>query len=159
AEVTRQTHPTLVVNDFAWLRVEPTIMVNARWLPPVASGPELDLTARVGLIGEQVAYAVLPTHQLTYCSPNTIDDCLESWKQTLPHVPAAGTLIGRPWDLVEHHGDTLRRETLRHREQFGRMHRPCGMSIIGPSELLMVDPTATIEPEVVADTSRGPVMI
>lgn len=159
AEVTRQTHPTLVVNDFTWLRVEPTIMVNARWLPPIANGPELDLTPRVGLVGEQVAYAVLPTPQLTYCSPNTIDDCLESWKQTLPQVPAGGTLIAYPWDLVEHHGDTLRQEALRHREQFGRTHRPNGLTIIGPSELLMVDPTATIEPDVVADTSRGPVMI
>ena len=159
AEVTRQTHPTLVVNDFTWLRVEPTIMVNARWLPPIANGPELDLTPRVGLVGEQVAYAVLPAQQLTYCSPNTIDDCLENWKQTLPQAPAGGTLIAYPWDLIVHHGETLRQEALRHREQFGRTHRPCGLNIVGPSELLLVDPTATIEPDVVADTTRGPVMI
>src|SRR5262249_41034129 len=147
ADITRQTHPTLTINDFAWLRAAPTVVVNARWLAPArhqesgVNSQEPDWTPRVGMVADQLAYAVLPTNQLTYCSPNTIDDCVESWKQTLTQVPAGGTIISHPWDLVEHHGDTLRHETLRHREHTGRTHRPMHLSVVGPSDLLMVDPT------------------
>jgi UDP-N-acetylglucosamine diphosphorylase/glucosamine-1-phosphate N-acetyltransferase len=111
------------------------------------------------MIGEQVAYAVLPKCQLTYCSPNTIDDCVETWKQTLPRVPGGGAMMEYPWHLIEHHGETLRQEALRHREQFGRCHRPSHLHVVGPSDRLMVDPTARIDPHVVADTTNGPVII
>src|SRR5262245_18544657 len=36
AGVCREAHPGLWVNDPDWLRAEPTVLVNARWLPPPA---------------------------------------------------------------------------------------------------------------------------
>ena len=34
--------PHIVINDLAWLRAEPTILVNGRWLPPPKREPTLD---------------------------------------------------------------------------------------------------------------------
>ncbi|HEY1860865.1 MAG TPA: putative sugar nucleotidyl transferase, partial [Gemmataceae bacterium] len=34
AEQQRLRHPDLPVNDLAWLRAAPTVLVNGRWLPP-----------------------------------------------------------------------------------------------------------------------------
>src|SRR5690349_5499512 len=49
----------LPINDPAWLAAGPVILVNARWLPPPEPAPE-PTTAHVGLIGDEVAYAVVP---------------------------------------------------------------------------------------------------
>ena len=43
ADLCRLTHPNLPVNDAAWLRRGPTVLVNARWLPPAE---QLALTGR-----------------------------------------------------------------------------------------------------------------
>src|SRR5262245_20309207 len=100
AKLFRLHHPETPVNDLAWLRAGPTVLVNGRWLPPArhatsATGP------CVAMVGETVAYAVVGPELLTYCSEDTLDDCLSSWKEALPYRPAGGLMISYPWDLVE----------------------------------------------------------
>src|SRR4051794_38311935 len=41
ADLVRLHLPGSPVNDLAWLRSEPTVLVNARWLPPAGSVVEL----------------------------------------------------------------------------------------------------------------------
>jgi UDP-N-acetylglucosamine diphosphorylase/glucosamine-1-phosphate N-acetyltransferase len=157
ADLVRLNHAGAPVNDLAWLRAEATVLVNARWLP--AAGGVVDLAGPgVALVGEEVAYAVLGPSQLTYCSLNTLGDCQETWKQTLPHRPADGRLVHFPWDLVDHNGEQLALDFA----QLGRPDgqcRPSHFALVGPGDLLLIDPSAEIDPHVVADTRRGPVVI
>lgn len=157
ADLVRLQHPSAPVNDLTWLRSEPTVLVNGRWLPP--PGSALDLAGpSVAVVGDEVAYAVLGPDKLTYCSLNTLTDCLETWKQTLPHRPAGGRLIGYAWELVDHNAEQLCRDF----EQLGgagERSRPAFFGLVGPADRLFIDPGAEIDPLVVADTRHGPVVI
>src|SRR5262249_42181747 len=89
ADLHRLHHPAIPVNDAAWLRAGPTVLVNGRWLPPPGPAPEVPGPC-VGTVGDEMAYAVVGPDQLRYCSPSTLSDCLETWKNTLPRHPAGG---------------------------------------------------------------------
>jgi UDP-N-acetylglucosamine diphosphorylase/glucosamine-1-phosphate N-acetyltransferase len=158
AGVCRGAHPELHVNDGEWLRAEPTVLVNARWLP---FGPWSVSIAEpaIGMIGDEVAYAVLAPAQLTYCSPQTIDDCLEVWRETLPHHDAGGRMIHFPWDLVECQAAACEQDFEFLVDSQARSYRPANLTILGPSDRVLVDDTANVEPHVVADTTKGPVII
>jgi UDP-N-acetylglucosamine diphosphorylase/glucosamine-1-phosphate N-acetyltransferase len=163
-------HPTLKVNDLAWLRSEPAILVNGRWLPPKhfalsIGGPCL------GMAGDEMAYAVVGAELLEYCSPQTLADCLDTWKRTLPQHAAGGRFITYPWDLVNNNAEQL---YLDWEKQVGPVCRtgpgsdadcnqvPLGkrdLHVVGPAEKLLVDPSAHIDPLVVANTTQGPVVI
>lgn len=146
------------VNDGAWLRSAPTVLVNGRWLPPAGATPHLGGPC-VGLVGDEVAYAVLGPDRLTYCSPQTIDDCVEICKNTLPNRPAGGQMVHHLWELVDWNGEQIATE-------FQHLHanQPAPLptqtlSLVGPRERLLIDPTARVDPMVVLDTTGGPVMI
>jgi UDP-N-acetylglucosamine diphosphorylase/glucosamine-1-phosphate N-acetyltransferase len=155
-EVQRQQRPGTPVNDMAWLRSELTVMVNSRWLPPPGI-IEADRPC-VALVGDQVAYAVVSPEMLTYCSPNTIDDCIDVWKRTLLRRGAGGIIFHYLWEIVDRNGEQII-------EDFEQLRRlPCastgpGVAIVGPREQLLIDPTAKIDPLVVVDTTGGPVVI
>ncbi len=156
ADLYRQQHPRLRVNDTTWLRAAPTVMVNGRWLPPDDAVPELAGPC-VALAGGEVAYAVLGADRLTYCSPHTVDDCLETWKNTLAPRSAGGRVIKHLWELVDRNGDQI---ALDCRHQFPANRRQdCPASVVGPEDGLRVDPTAHLDPMVVADTRDGPVVV
>ncbi len=154
--VQREQRPETPVNDTIWLRAEVTVLVNARWLPPAGSIE----TGRpcVGMVGDEVAYAVVGTDLLTYVSPSTIDDCLDVWKRTLVKREAGGTLFRHLWELVDHNAAQITAD-------FEAQQRcPCagtgpGVAIVGPRERLLIDPTAKVDPMVVVDTTNGPVVI
>src|SRR5262249_38083812 len=59
AGLCRLTYPGLAVNEPARLTRGGAVLVNARWLPPAGLVPD-GSTPRVALVGNQVAYAVLP---------------------------------------------------------------------------------------------------
>jgi UDP-N-acetylglucosamine diphosphorylase/glucosamine-1-phosphate N-acetyltransferase len=154
ADLFRLEHPGTPVNDLDWLHAEPAVLVNGRWLPP-AEGVAALTGPCVAMAGDEVAYAVVGADRLEYCSPNTLEDCLETWKNTLPHHPAGGQLISHLWDLVEHNSEQLCLD--------GKAARPAAapphVAVVGPAERLAVDPTARLEPMVLADTTGGPVVI
>ncbi len=75
AEVVRRTHPEMAVNDEDWLRAGPLVLVNARWLPHGAIAEPHDPC--VGLIGDEVAYAVLTPEQLCDCRWDDLD---KAWR-------------------------------------------------------------------------------
>ncbi|HZT82554.1 MAG TPA: hypothetical protein VFA26_20160, partial [Gemmataceae bacterium] len=82
--------------------------------------------------------------------------CLETWKQTLPHHPAGGRLVRYLWELVGHNAEQLR---LDYQACPGPRGARPALAVVGPAELLLIDPTAQIDPMVVADTTHGPVVI
>jgi UDP-N-acetylglucosamine diphosphorylase/glucosamine-1-phosphate N-acetyltransferase len=156
ADVLRLQYPTKAINDLAWLHSAPTLLVNARWLPrPV---PALDLSRPfVALLGDEVAFALLPAELLEYCSPNTIDDCLETWKATLPHQPASGRLLRYLWELVALNGAEIEYDW--EQREARQATPPVLPTLVGPQDRLYIDATAQLEPLIVADTTRGPVVI
>jgi UDP-N-acetylglucosamine diphosphorylase/glucosamine-1-phosphate N-acetyltransferase len=155
AECLHLRQPAIPVNDLAWLRASPTVVVNGRWLPPAGPAPEREALG-VALVGDEVAYAVLGPEQLTYCSLNTLDDCLETWKSTLPHHQAGGRLIQYLWQLVEHNAEQVCLDC-----EANPLPPPhaAAPAVVGPPERLRIDPTAHLDPMVVADTRGGPVVI
>ena len=157
-ETARQDYPFLAINEPDWLQSDTTVLANGRWLPPVEPA-SLNLVPHVGLVGDKLAYAVLPPHLLTYCSPNTLDDCLETWLQTLSSVQAGGVIVDHAWQLLHYLGDEMEKDLAWRTLPVERGFHPAHLTLVGPSEELYVHETAEIEPWVVADTSRGPVVV
>jgi UDP-N-acetylglucosamine diphosphorylase/glucosamine-1-phosphate N-acetyltransferase len=142
----------------------PQVLVNGRWLAPESVALDPDEPC-VGMVGDQVAFVVLPAGaagvSATGGASLTVQNIswhLSDWKARLPIRQAGGTMIDHPWDLVEHNAQALEQD-----ERFWRTRREAievvGPSRIGPPERLLVDPSARIEPLVMIDTTKGPVMV
>ncbi len=151
----RQQSPCLVVNDLPH-DTGLTTLVNGRWLPPPGqtedcSGPGLRM------VGEEVAYAVVGRDHLEGCTPDNLDEFLERWQETLPRHEAGGLLFRHLWEMVRQNGE----QVLRDWEGSGATPAAAAASpaLVGPPEGLVLDPTARLDPLVVADTTGGPVVI
>src|SRR5207302_10327077 len=145
----------VAVNDHAWQRAGPVVLVNGRWLPPAPPGLPADLDAPcVGLVDDEVAYAVLGPDQAAEVGPGNIDECLARWRRCLPGRPAGGRLLRYLWEVVEHNGDEISLDSwLADPERPRREDVP--VALVGPASGLVVDPTARLDPLVGADTSAG----
>ncbi|MFL5338766.1 MAG: putative sugar nucleotidyl transferase [Gemmataceae bacterium] len=161
AELLAERRPDVPVNDPAWLRLGPVVLVNGRWLPPgdnagaaiAGAGPCL------GMVGSDVAFAVLTPEYLAGLSAATLDSFLDDWKQTLPRREAGGTMIAGPWDLVDHNGQQLA-EDFRGRSHDSRSScRPLDLALVGPAGNLALHSTVRLDPLVVIDTTNGPVIV
>ncbi len=166
-EVLRERYPSCPVNDPGWLRSAPTVLVNARWLPPMPAGPRRAPASRRRFVGGssfgtcrgETAFAALDSGYLQTLAPETIEDCLADFRQSLPSHDAGGTLVEYAWDLIEANPDQMERDFTALCSTGDRGHHPTSLVIIGPADRLFVHPSARIDPMVVADTSRGPVWI
>jgi UDP-N-acetylglucosamine diphosphorylase / glucose-1-phosphate thymidylyltransferase / UDP-N-acetylgalactosamine diphosphorylase / glucosamine-1-phosphate N-acetyltransferase / galactosamine-1-phosphate N-acetyltransferase len=154
AELVRQRHPHMAVNDADWLRGGSVGFVNARWLPPseVVIGDE----PCVGLVGEEVAYAVLGADQVCAGTWDELEEDLNAWKSALPRRTAGGYLVRHLWELVHLNGEQIARDFASHGLA---LPHPAGLALVGPPERFCIDPRAKVEPMVFADTTGGPVII
>jgi UDP-N-acetylglucosamine diphosphorylase/glucosamine-1-phosphate N-acetyltransferase len=156
ADLVRQQNPALKVNDESWLQTGPVVLVNARWLPGAA--PTLSGSPEVGLVGDQVAYVVLPASEVRDLTPHHLAWRVAEWTQQLPCREAGGRLIHYPWDLIERNGGALEQDYESWRGQRDWASTD-GINLVGPRERLLVDPSARIEPLALIDTTRGPVIL
>jgi UDP-N-acetylglucosamine diphosphorylase/glucosamine-1-phosphate N-acetyltransferase len=175
ADLVRASDPAAPVNDPAWLRSAPAVLVNARWVPPARPlrGPRPRLAGSpaptfrelfadgpfLGTCDGDIAFAVLDTRRLQPVSPATLDDCLDDWSHTLPAREVGGHLIRHPWDLVDLNPDQLVRDFEAAGDPTGAGYHPTGFALVGPADRLLIHPSARIDPMVVADTTGGPVVI
>jgi UDP-N-acetylglucosamine diphosphorylase/glucosamine-1-phosphate N-acetyltransferase len=157
ADLCRRQNPSTPVNDLQWLHSASTVLVNGRWLPPDGLTPDLSGPC-VGLCGDEVAYAVLGPEQLADCSPDSLDDGLATWAAALPRRDAGGRLFRYLWELVQHNGERIERDwrALTVSRPVASVARP---AVVGPTERVWVDPSARVDPFVVADTTGGPVVV
>jgi UDP-N-acetylglucosamine diphosphorylase/glucosamine-1-phosphate N-acetyltransferase len=158
AELCRTTHPGLAVNEFARLQDTSVLLVNARWLPLGVAKPTFTNSV-VGLHGDSVAYVFLQPPEVPAGLPDDLDANLVDWKRTLPAREAGGSLIDYPWDLIEANRPALAQDFAVWKKSRENKYIPEGVSVFGPWESLLIAPDATIEPMVVADTRKGPVLI
>jgi UDP-N-acetylglucosamine diphosphorylase/glucosamine-1-phosphate N-acetyltransferase len=162
ADTYRLASDALPVNDLSWLRAGSTILVNGRWLPPAVPLPMAELSVPcVGVIQGEVVYAVLEPEHLVDCDASTLDDCLARWSATLPTRAAGGRLIRYLWQLIEHNGEQIRADWQTSTPGFehGPGSERAGLVVVGPRDQLLIHPSARLDPMIVADTTRGPIVI
>ncbi|MCI0681933.1 MAG: hypothetical protein L0Y71_07500 [Gemmataceae bacterium] len=163
APLYRRQHPDVPVNEYGWLLQAPVALVNGRWLPP-AQTPPLPATPCVGLAGDQVALAVLADEQLASFQFVDVSGELKRWLHTLPAVAVGGQLIDYPWQLVEQNGTQIGHDFADWETAGPSLPTPAltpapTPAIVGPPAAFWAAATARIEPMVVADTTKGPVII
>jgi UDP-N-acetylglucosamine diphosphorylase/glucosamine-1-phosphate N-acetyltransferase len=163
ADLYRLTSSVVPVNDLAWLRAGPTILVNGRWLPSPTPLRMAEWSRPcLGLIDDEVAFAVVEPEHLADCSANTLDDCLATWRATLPARQAGGRLFRHLWEMVQHNGEQIRMDWQSAGPPFELdpdSAAPAGLAVVGPRERLVIHSAAHVDPMVVADTTRGPIVI
>jgi UDP-N-acetylglucosamine diphosphorylase/glucosamine-1-phosphate N-acetyltransferase len=137
----------------AFWTAQPTVFVNARWLPPGEAVDGLEESC-VGLVGGEVAYAFF---QETPRGPfGEVADHLCSWRQELPQRAAGGALVKYPWELVDHNPQQIIQDF----EQSGPPAPPPDhVGVVGPRNLLAIDPTAKLDPFILLDTTSGPITV
>lgn len=157
-ETCRQQHPEARVNDEAWLREAPTLLVNGRWLfDPHSLLRFADGDAAI-LDGAVVALTLDPD-EAALISPDAPDEALARIASTRRKVPAGGRLINHPWDLIDANARQLA-DDFRRRARTSPPRELSGqIAVQGPAEDVYVDPSAAIDPFVVMDARHGPIWI
>jgi UDP-N-acetylglucosamine diphosphorylase/glucosamine-1-phosphate N-acetyltransferase len=154
ADVCRVEHPHRPINDLAWLRSQPVLLINGRWLP---SGPiEIDEPC-VGMIDDQVAFAWVPPEAWHGAEESDVESLLHHLPMRLPNAVASGQMIDRPWDLVEANARELECDFCVVRSSPRRSLQD--VTVLGSADYVWIDPTAAIEPMVLIDARNGPVVI
>jgi UDP-N-acetylglucosamine diphosphorylase/glucosamine-1-phosphate N-acetyltransferase len=153
-ELCRRDHRELAVNESAALDQRALTFVNARWLPPA---DRFDAGApHVGLVGDEVAYVHLPPKQAGL-DATRLEAHLDEWKRALPRRPVTGCVMTYAWDLVEHNGTALREDALLWRRRKAAPQSTA--TVVGSRDDFLCDPSAQVEPHVLVDTTRGPVLV
>ena len=52
----------------------------------------------------ELAFAAVTPELLSAVAPGTLDDCVEDWFSILPREEVGGSIIRRPWELVDRNG-------------------------------------------------------
>jgi UDP-N-acetylglucosamine diphosphorylase/glucosamine-1-phosphate N-acetyltransferase len=175
ADLIRSREPAAPINDAPWLRSAPTVLVNARWLPPprpwltlfpqsrhhlmTRSGNPFADAPYISTAHGAVAFVMLDTPQLEAVSSTTLDNCLNDWAHSLPSREVGGTVLSRPWELIDHNGNEIAHDFEASCDPTDVGFHPTGFAVVGHADRLLIDSSAQVDPMVVADTTHGPVVI
>jgi UDP-N-acetylglucosamine diphosphorylase/glucosamine-1-phosphate N-acetyltransferase len=159
ADLVRAAHPHAPVNDPLWLRSGPTVLVNARWIPPAQPAEKFADGPFLALCDGELAFAAVGPDMLAGVVPATLDECLEDWLSTLPRHEVGGFVVRRLWDLVDRNGAQIAADFPALIDPTTAGFRPQGVALVGPGERLFLDPSAVLDPMVVIDTTGGPVVV
>jgi UDP-N-acetylglucosamine diphosphorylase/glucosamine-1-phosphate N-acetyltransferase len=154
----QQHHPRAAVNQVDRHTSGPMILASARWLPP-AGTLNYSGSGFVGMVDEQIAYLVVDKLAAADLRTEVFPERLARWKQTLPRQQAGGRVLDYPWDVVEHNGAALETDLAFWREDSRHRRSLDGLTILGDRDQVVINATARIEPFVVIDASKGPVLI
>jgi UDP-N-acetylglucosamine diphosphorylase/glucosamine-1-phosphate N-acetyltransferase len=109
-------------------------------------------------IGETAVACWVGAEESSQWSHLPMTDLVDRIAGTRTRVEASGTLVRRPWDLVDRNAEQLRRDYQNAGPK--RPYRPRhGVEVLGATSLLSVSAGADIEPFVVIDVRNGPVSI
>lgn len=158
AETYREEHPEAHTNEFNWLAAGPTLLVNGRWLGDPHELEQADLDT-VGVQGDVIAWLLLDPLESALLTSDNWDDALWQIARTRHRVPAGGTFLRHPWDLVNANPERLTADfRLRPRPRMTHGFGP-QVAVVGDPADVFIDPAATVDPFVVLDASQGPIQI
>jgi UDP-N-acetylglucosamine diphosphorylase/glucosamine-1-phosphate N-acetyltransferase len=156
-DLCRIEHPELTVNSLGARHEDKVVFVNARWLAS-ANSLRVPKSGEVGVCDGQVAYACLAADEAEHFHPRNMTEQLEQWARKPSARPCGGRMMNYAWDLIEHQAEALEQDHL-HWGRQKEAKKTAGAPILGPSELCLIHPSARVEPMVLIDTTRGPVLI
>lgn len=154
-----ESHPDLPVNDMNWLQAGPTLLINGRWLPPPDWNFSPDSPSQIGCVDGEVAFAYVSTIQLAMLGSFTLGACLEAWYDELPRSDAGGKLARYLWEYISGNAAQIEADFHAGSPDESDGFRPSNITVIGPSDLLRIAPSATLEPHILFDTTRGPIIV
>lgn len=160
AEAYAEAQPECHVNDIDWLAESATLLVNGRWLPPAEWEPLLDPTV-AGRVDETVVYVTATPEDVSVLRGCPVGEWIEFLAQRRHGVRATGTLLGRPWDLVDRNSEQLRRDFECLTPATSPTPRPLDsdVRILGSRDQVHLDPSARLDPYVVLDAREGPITV
>ena len=168
AETYHEEQPYAAVNDLEWLHIEPTLLINGRWLPDAEALRRLPHASddEAGIIDGSLVWLRLHPDEAPLLTLDDWDNQLAAIARTRTLVPVTGRLVSRPWDLVLHNGSQLATDFQLRKFGQSRGKRPRGpmlfggqVAVIGDVANVDVDPEAQLDPFVVLDARRGPITI
>lgn len=156
-EVYREEHPHLSINDEAGLATGSTLLINGRWLGDPRTLTSLSERQMATCEGQLVALVVQPDEAPLFADGNWCE-VLGQLAKLREEVAAAGRMVSRPWDIVDHNPTQIAADHDA-RGAFTADTLPGQLGLVGPIESLALDESAKIDPYVVIDTTHGPVWI
>lgn len=160
-DVYAEEFPDAKINDAVWLSEGHTLLINGRWLPSNDEISQLSQVSfdTVGVMGESVAYLLLEPEESALLTTNAWDDAIKKIASTRKRVEVTGVELEYPWDLVnQNHRQLLADFSLNFpADQYNGSTE--NLTIVGPTELVSLSSSAEIDPFVVLDTRKGPIVI
>lgn len=157
-EAYQEDHPTAILNQRDWLKDEPTLLLNGRWLPGLSQLQELAPGDAGWMDGTLVCLMITP-EEMDRLDLSDIAASAELLARSRREVSVSGHLLQYPWDLVHQNGSQLEQDFRT------RLHGPTKVTlgsqvaVLGLDEDVYIDPSAQIDPFVVVDARSGPVWI
>lgn len=159
AEYLKQKHPLWHINDKHWLQQGDLLVINGRWLAPM-NNKEKPSLGTTHLCNDDVVLAYLKKQDLQSLCPQSAQAIIEiaKTKNNAVRNSFAGSMIQYPWDLVEHNATEIMADLpriLTHVEELS----DASFEVRGSRRDLYVSTHADVEPMVLFDTTRGPVIV
>ena len=157
----REFSPEAFVNDCVWLGEEPTLLINARWLPTPEAIEQLKTVGSdvAGFCGETLAFLVVDPFETSLLSNSEWSDPLLKIAGTRNAVQADGKVISHPWDLIDFNPEQLEADFRSCNFSGGQTDFGPQIAVLGEPQNVFVSPSADIDPFVVIDARNGSVSI
>ncbi len=158
APVFSQGKKEVSVNEVAALKTDDVRFINGRWL---LSRGELNLTGEeeVGIYGEETLYLRATTKTIKDCFSQNFRELIDSSKQKLKKKEVKARLVTYPWDLINNNCWALE-EDFEFRVKKGLQGEiPSSATIYGKKDRVFVAESATIQPLVLLDSTKGSIYI
>jgi UDP-N-acetylglucosamine diphosphorylase / glucose-1-phosphate thymidylyltransferase / UDP-N-acetylgalactosamine diphosphorylase / glucosamine-1-phosphate N-acetyltransferase / galactosamine-1-phosphate N-acetyltransferase len=157
----REFSPEAFVNDCVWLGEEPTLLINARWLPTPDAIEHLSSVENnvAGFCGDTLAFLLVEPFESSLITDTEWAEPLLKIAGTRGEVQAAGKVASHPWNLIDFNSDQLKAEFRSCAFSGGQTEFSPQIAVLGDPQNVFVSPSADIDPFVVIDARSGPVSI
>ena len=149
----REFSPEAFVNDCVWLGEEPTLMINARWLPtPEAIEQLSSIESNVaGFCGDTLAFLLVEPFESSLLSDSEWAEPLLKIAGTRNAIQAEGKVVSHPWNLIDFNPEQLEADFRSCAFTGGQTDFGPQIAVLGAPENVYVSLKADIDPFVVID--------
>ena len=146
------------VNEMEALKREDVFFINGRWL---LSKGELNLTGEeeVGICGEETLYLRATTKTIKDCFSLNFREFIDSLKQKLKKKEVKARMITYPWDLINNNCWALEEDFEFPAKEGIQEKLPSSATIYGEKDRVFIAKSATIQPLVLLDSTKGSIYI